>query len=128
MNRASMGAALATIFACAACASAGGSAPSAPTTAPRVAASTGTLLTWGPTAPLNATYRTNDSTKIAVQAGPAGTIDITIGLNGSATLAFQPAADSTRITAQFTEFAGEVKNSMGPTIAVSLADISSASI
>ncbi len=128
MNRATMGAALASVIACTACATAGGSAPAAPTAAPRVVAPAGTLLTWGPQAPITATYRTNDSTKISVQAGPAGTIDITIGMNGTATLAFAPSGDSTRITAQFTEFGGEVKNSMGPTISVTRADISSASV
>jgi hypothetical protein len=127
MNKATVAAALAIILGCAACASSSGGAPAA-TPAPRAAAAAGTLLTWGPTAPTTATYRTNDSTKISVQAGPAGTVDINIALNGTALLSFQPNGDSTRITAQFTDFAGEVKNSMGPTVTVSKEDVLEPSI
>ncbi len=59
------------------------------------------------------TYDFSDTTVSEIQAGPAGTIHVNIGLRGSADLAFEPSPSEQKVTLTFSAFAGSFANSSG---------------
>jgi hypothetical protein len=58
-------------------------------------------------------YDFSDTTVSEIQAGPAGTIHVNIGVRGTADLAFEPATADQKVTITFPAFAGSFANSSG---------------
>jgi hypothetical protein len=74
-------------------------------------------------APVAATYQIADTSRVSVQAGPAGSVDVDIHLSGTAEMRLEQNGDSVRVTAQMTSFDGSFKNSMGPAIVIGKDDV-----
>lgn len=74
-----------------------------------------------PSAPTSLSYSFADTTHSNIQAGPAGTINVTITSRGTAELRFEP---DSKVSVTLTEFVGQFSNSAGGgTMQATLADI-----
>jgi hypothetical protein len=58
-------------------------------------------------------YDFSDTTVSEIQAGPAGTIHVNIGVRGTADLAFEPTTAEQKVTINFSAFTGSFSNSSG---------------
>ena len=63
--------------------------------------------------PVSYSYDFSDTTVSQIQAGPAGTIHVNIGLRGTADLAFEPGTAEQKVTITFSAFTGSFANSAG---------------
>jgi hypothetical protein len=97
--------------------------PAAPPPAPAPPPPAPLMLAWSMPAPTVATYQVADTSRVSVQAGPAGNVDVDIQLSGTAEMRLEQNGDSVRVTAQMTAFDGSFKNSMGPTMAIGKEDV-----
>jgi hypothetical protein len=74
--------------------------------------------------PATYTYDFSDTTVSEINAGPAGTIHVNIGMRGTADLAFEPSPGEQRVTITFSAFSGSFANSAGgASVTATAADI-----
>jgi hypothetical protein len=88
-------------------------APRAGTVSPPVEVPPTPGLAYTAKEPASYSYDFSDTTVSQIQAGPAGTIHVNIGVRGTADLAFEPGTAEQKVTITFSAFTGNFVNSSG---------------